>query len=163
MSTPNSLPPNLSILPHLEQLTVRASISCFHDRQFYRRVRGYESESESLFCESPLTTILKLLETGPPLKKLTLRLDLHLVGAFSLWDVDWSPLACLANIFPLLRPINLCLSATKKQMKRRVSMRPSEVRSLIMGEPVLGMMVRQGLLVIQTEEVPPERIALFLD
>ena len=42
-------------------------------------------------------------------------------------------------------------------------MRPSEVRSLIMGEPVLGMMVRQGLLVIQTEEVPPERIALFLD
>lgn len=155
------IPINLSILPHLEQLTIRASITPTHIRQF-SCLRDLDDEVEYLSYESPLPAIVKFLESSPPLKKLTLRLDLHFIGTFSLWDIDWSPLTYLGNIFPSLRPINLCLSATEKHLYKRVSMRCSDVRSLVLGEPVLGEMARQKMLVVKTEEFPLERIR-YLD
>ena len=108
---------------------------------------------ENLEYMSSLPAIVKWLETAPPVKCIAFHFNFHLEGPFSLWEVDWSQLANIADVFASsLHRIDLHLSAKTRQLRYDVGLHPSEVRSLIQGEPILGKMVRQGVLVIWTEE-----------
>ena len=108
---------------------------------------------ENLEYISSLPSIVELVKTAPPIKFIAFHFNFHLEGPFSLWEVDWSQLAHIADVFATsLHRIDLHLSAKTRHLRHEVGLHPSEVRSLIQGEPILGKMVRQGVLVIWAEE-----------
>jgi hypothetical protein len=130
------IPINLSSLPRLQDLTIRADIC--------------EDDEEPYYFFSFLPAAVKVLKTACSLQHLTIEIRVGL--RIDLDQVDFSPLMALAEYSPSLRPIDLYIHSDQV-------ITYTEIVSLLAGYGGLVNLIQEGTLVIH----PGERAPSFLD
>jgi hypothetical protein len=142
-------PFTLSVLSHLEHLTISAFILAV--QKFEKNFTSQETLYYDFVFNSAIHAIARLIESSAPsLQQVVLRLLCYFTNIDSLIKVDWATLIILGDS-PTCPHIDLCISVRESQTRREFSF--EEITSTLAVHTGLMQLVDRGVLTIKPKTI----------